>query len=158
MNTSYAISSARLPGSLATGAGAVSSGFRAMEGGAAARIGARHGYGCSIALMAALGLAIVIPTSASHAQAPPLGTTANFAILSGAGITNTGPSVISGTPALPGDIGTSTATITGFPPGTVTAPGTIHVPGDAATITAQNSLAAAYNNLAGRPATANLTG
>ena len=64
MNTSYAISSARLPGSLAaTGGGAVSSGFRAMEGGAAARIGARHGYGCSIALMAALGLAIVILTA-----------------------------------------------------------------------------------------------
>src|SRR5580704_8544164 len=72
------------------------------------------------AAFAALGLTVVAPTSPSHAQAPPLGTTANFAILSGAGITNTGPSVISGTPALPGDIGTSTATITGFPPGTVT--------------------------------------
>jgi uncharacterized protein with beta-barrel porin domain len=158
MNTSYAISSARLPGSLATGAGAVSSGFRAMEGGAAARIGARHGYGCSIALMAALGLAIVIPTSASHAQAPPLGTTANFSILSGAGITNTGFTVISGTAALPGDIGSSSATITGFPPGTVIAPGAIHTINDAPTITARNSETVAYNNLAGRTTTANLTG
>ena len=123
-----------------------------------ALIGTRYSSRCLTAAFAALGLTVVAPTSPSHAQAPPLGTTANFAILSGAGITNTGPSVITGTPALPGDIGTSTATITGFPPGIVTPPGTIHVPGDAATIAAQNSLATAFNNLAGRAPTANMTG
>src|ERR1700676_4120252 len=157
MNTSDAISSARFPGNLVAGASAVSSGFRAIGGGAA-RIGARHGHRCWIALMAALGMTIVIPTSASRAQAPPLGATANFSILSGAGITNTGFTVISGTAALPGDIGSSSATITGFPPGTVIAPGAIHTINDAPTITARNSETVAYNNLAGRITTANLTG
>jgi uncharacterized protein with beta-barrel porin domain len=97
-------------------------------------------------------------TSSSYAQAPPLGTVANFAIMAGTGITNTGPSVITGTAAHPGDLGTSTATITGFPPGIVVAPGVIHAPGDGPTITAQNDLTTAFNNLAGRPATVNLTG
>jgi hypothetical protein len=67
--------------------------------------------------VAALGLMVVARTSPGHAQVPPpLGTTADFAILAGTGITNTGPSVISGIPAHPGDIGSSTASITGFPP------------------------------------------
>lgn len=97
--------------------------------------------------------------SAAHGQAaPPLGTTTNFAILAGAGITNTGSSVIIGTAALPGDLGTSTATIVGFPPGSVAAPGVIHPTGDGATIAAQSDLTTAYNNLLNRPATANLTG
>ena len=61
--------------------------------------------------LAALGLAAVVPTS-SHAQAPPLGTTANYAVLSSAGITNIGNTIITGTAALPGDIGSATSTIT----------------------------------------------
>ena len=101
---------------------------------------------------------LVAPTSSSHAQAPPLGTTADFAILAGAGITNTGPTVITGIPAHPGNIGSTTATITGFPPGIVNAPGVIETIGNVATTTAQNSLTTAFNNLAGRPPTANLTG
>lgn len=107
--------------------------------------------------LAALGLTAVVPT-ASHAQAPPLGTTANFAVLSYAGITNTGNTIISGTAALPGDIGSATATITGFPPGLVTPPGVPHPIGDAPTMTALNSLGIAYDNLAARAPTANLTG
>jgi hypothetical protein len=101
---------------------------------------------------------LVAPTSSSHAQAPPLGTTADFAILAGAGITNTGPTVITGIPAHPGNIGSTTATITGFPPGIVNAPGVIETIGNVATTTAQNSLTTAFNNLAGKPPTANLTG
>jgi hypothetical protein len=89
---------------------------------------------------------------------PPLGTLANFAIIAGTGITNTGPSVISGTAALPGDLGSSTATITGFPPGIVVPPGIIHAINDGPTITAQNSLTTSFNNLMGRPTTVNLTG
>ena len=111
-----------------------------------------------IAAIAFLGLAMVVPTSRSHAQAPPLGTIPNFAIMAGTGITNTGPSVIVGTAALPGDLGSSTAAITGFPPGTVVPPGVIHAIGDGPTITAQNDLTIAFNNLAGRPATVDLTG
>jgi len=107
--------------------------------------------------LAALGLAAVVPGS-SRAQAPDLGTTANFAVLSNAGITNIGNTVITGTAALPGDIGSATATITGFPPGLVTPPGVIHPIGDAPTMTALNSLGIAYNNLAARNPTANLTG
>jgi outer membrane autotransporter protein len=109
------------------------------------------------AAFAALGLMILVPISSSHAQAPPLGTLANFASLANTGITNTGPTVITGTPANPGDIGSSLASITGFPPGIVTPPGVIHAIGDAPTITAQNSLTTAYNNLAGRTTTVDLT-
>jgi uncharacterized protein with beta-barrel porin domain len=110
------------------------------------------------AAFAALGLTILVPISPSHAQAPPLGTLTNFAILANTGITNTGPTVITGTPANPGDIGSSLASITGFPPGIVTPPGVIHAIGDAPTVTAQNALTAAYNNLVGRTTTVDLTG
>lgn len=108
-------------------------------------------------LLAALGLTAFIPTS-GRAQAPPLGTTANFSVLSGAGITNTGNTIITGTAALPGDLGSATATITGFPPGVVVPPGVVHPIGDAPTMTALNSLGIAYDNLAARNPTANLTG
>jgi hypothetical protein len=113
---------------------------------------------CSIAFFAALGLTAVIPISSGHAQAPPLGTAENFSVLSGAGITNTGSTVITGTAALPGDLGSSSATIGGFPPGIVTPPGVIHAINDGPTITARNSETIAYNNLAGRTTTADLTG
>jgi uncharacterized protein with beta-barrel porin domain len=108
--------------------------------------------------LAALSLMVLTPISPSHAQAPPLGTLANFSILANTGITNTGPTVITGTPANPGDLGTVTATIGGFPPGIVNLPGIIHTPGDAPTILAQISLTTAYNNLVGRTTTVDLTG
>ena len=104
----------------------------------------------STAAFAALGLMILVPISPSHAQAPPLGTLANFAILANTGITNTGPTVITGTPANPGDIGSSLASITGFPPGLVL--GTTHR-ADATALAAQNSLVTAYNGLAARTCT-----
>lgn len=97
------------------------------------------------------------PTSPAHAQAPPLGTAASFAILAGSGITNTGPSIISGFPGNPGDIGSSGATITGFPPGVLTTGG-IHPINDAPTNLAKNDFQTAYNDLAARIATVNLTG
>src|ERR1700686_636134 len=122
-----------------------------------ARMGAQA-FQYSTAAFAALGLMILVPISSSHAQAPALGTLANFAILANTGITNTGPTVITGTPANPGDLGTSTATIGGFPPGIVNLPGIIHTPGDAPTILAQSSLTTAYNNLVGRTTTVDLTG
>jgi hypothetical protein len=109
-------------------------------------------------VLAALSLMVLAPSSPSHAQAPPLGTLANFAILANTGITNTGPTVITGTPANPGDLGTVTATIGGFPPGIVDLPGIIHTPGDAPTILAQAALTTAYNNLVGRTTTVDLTG
>lgn len=76
----------------------------------------------------------------------------SFGVLAGSTITNTGPTVISG------NVGLSPGTaITGFPPGIVNAPSSIFA-GDATAIQAQISLTAAYNDLANRPSTANLTG
>jgi type VI secretion system secreted protein VgrG len=82
-----------------------------------------------------------------------LGTAGNFAVLAGTTVTNTGPSVING-----GDVGVSPGTaITGFPPGTITSPYTMHA-GDAVAAQAQNDLTTAYNTAAGLAPTQNLTG
>jgi len=82
-----------------------------------------------------------------------LGTAGDFAVLAGSTVTNTGPSVIDG-----GDVGVSPGlAITGFPPGIVLPPFTIHA-GDAVAIEAQNHLTTAYNKAAGLPATQDLTG
>jgi hypothetical protein len=65
-----------------------------------------------------------------------------FAILAGAGVTNTGPTVING------DLGTSpTGTITGFPPGKVN--GTIQAANPAASL-AKTDLTTAFNDAMGR--------
>jgi hypothetical protein len=84
---------------------------------------------------------------ADAAQAPVgLGTAASFAVLAGQTVTNTGPSVIAG------GIGLSPGSaVTGFPPGTVN--GTIHT-ADAVALQAQTDLTAAYNDAAGRAASA----
>ncbi len=99
-------------------------------------------------------------TSSSHAQAPPvLNTVAPFAVLAGSTVTNTGATVLTGTAALPGDLGVSPGiAITGFPPGILTGPGASVHQNDAVAIQAQIDLTNAYNNLAGRTPTANLTG
>jgi len=74
-----------------------------------------------------------------------LGTADSFAVLAGAGVTNTGPSVING------DLGTSpTPAVTGFggaPNGTVN--GSIHQ-ADAVAAQAQADLTTAYDNAAGQ--------
>ncbi|MDP3661767.1 MAG: ice-binding family protein, partial [bacterium] len=71
-----------------------------------------------------------------------LGTAANFAILGGSTVTNTGTSVING------DLGLSPGTsVTGFPPGTLN--GTQYV-NNATAAQAQSDLVTAYNNAAGQ--------
>lgn len=81
---------------------------------------------------------------------PDLGAAAPFASLAGSTLTNTGASVLTG------DLGLSPGTsVTGFPPGTVT--GTQHI-NDATAAQAKLDTTAAYNDLAGRTPTANLTG
>lgn len=71
-----------------------------------------------------------------------LGTTTSFAILSGAGITNTGPTTVTG------DIGSfPTTTETGF--GSITLNGVNHA-GDGVTQNAKTDLVTAYNNAAGQ--------
>jgi hypothetical protein len=90
-----------------------------------------------------LGGIVGVPV-ASAAQPPVgMGTAAPFAVLAGSTVTNTGPSVISGS------VGLSPGTaITGFPPGIVNN-GTIHA-ADGVANQAQADLTTAYNSAAGR--------
>jgi len=97
-----------------------------------------------------LAVLLGMVSRASAATAPSLGTAASFAVLGGSTVTNTGPTVVTG------DLGVSPGSaITGFPPGIVN--GTSHA-ADAVALQAQSDLTTAYNNLAGQPCTADLTG
>jgi hypothetical protein len=94
---------------------------------------------------AAIGASFTVlsTTAADAAPAVGLGTSGAFALLAGQGITNTGPSVISG------EVGTNpAASVVGFPPGTITN-GVIHA-ADAVSLQAQSDLTTAYNDAAGR--------
>jgi len=82
-----------------------------------------------------------------------LGTAANFGVLAGSAVSNTGPTVVSG------NVGVAPGlAITGFPPGSVVN-GTLHS-GDPVTVQAKADLVTAYNDAAGRicPAANDLTG
>jgi hypothetical protein len=95
----------------------------------------------------AAGSLLAAPAAFS-AQAPVgLGTAGNFAVLAGSAVTNTGPSVISGSLGLaPG------SAVSGFPPGIVLN-GTTQVANGVA-LQAKNDLVTAYNDAAGRSSTA----
>ena len=82
-----------------------------------------------------------------------LGTSGNFAVLAGSTVTNTGTSLIDG-----GNVGVSPGSaITGFPPGTIANPFTVHT-ADAVALQAQNDLTIAYNAAAALTPTQDLTG
>jgi hypothetical protein len=108
-----------------------------------------------------IGLAAIFvliwPATALGSTAPGLGTAAGYAILAGTpNITNTGPSVVSGSVGI-----SPAAAIVGFPPctapcATVTG-GTIEANTAAAGI-AKNDLTAAYNAAASSPCNFNKTG
>jgi hypothetical protein len=75
-----------------------------------------------------------------------LGTAANYAVLAGSTVTNTGPTTVTG------DLGLSPgSSVTGFPPGQIV--GTQHI-SDAAAVQAKNDLTTAYNDVAARATTA----
>ncbi len=94
-----------------------------------------------IALILAIG-ALTAPLAFAAAPTVGLGTADSFAVLAGAGITNTGPTTING------DVGSHpTTTQIGFT--SVTLTGTNHF-GDAVTQGAKTDLVTAYNNAAGR--------
>ena len=98
---------------------------------------------------AALLAAVFGLATAPTAQAQSLDS---FAVLGGSTVTNTGPTVITG------NVGVSPgAAITGFPPGIVNAPYTVYR-ANAVALQAQSDLTTAYNVLASRPTTADLTG
>jgi len=91
------------------------------------------------------GLSFGMVSQVLAATAVGLGTAANFAILAGSTVTNTGSSVITG------DLGLSPgSSVTGFPPGTVN--GTQHIT-DATAAQAELDLTAAYINAAGQTPT-----
>ena len=94
----------------------------------------------------------VVSAPALAATAPSLGTATNFAVLGGSAVSNTGPSVITGDLGIfPG----TASSVTGFPPGQVI--GATHF-ADAVALGAQNDVTTAYNNLAGQPCDATISG
>jgi outer membrane autotransporter protein len=96
---------------------------------------------------ALLAIALAILPGGAKAQ-----SLATFAVLGGQSVTNTGSSVITG------NVGVSPgSSITGFPPGIVVPPYSIYQT-DGVANQAQNDLTTAYNILAARPMTADLTG
>jgi hypothetical protein len=85
-----------------------------------------------------------IPSLASTCgqSSVPLGSAAAYAVLAGAGVTNTGPS------ALTGDLGAGPgSSVTGFPPGTYTGMENV---ANAASAGAEANLTIAFNNASGR--------
>lgn len=110
------------------------------------------------ALLAAGSVGVLVAGVVATAPGPAyaadagvgLGTASSFAVLAGSTVTNTGTTVITG------DLGLSPgSSVTGFPPGIVTG-GTQHVSDEVAEI-AHADLITAYNDAAGRPATADVT-
>lgn len=93
-------------------------------------------------------------TATAACQQPvPLNSAANFLVLAGSTVTNTGPTILTG-----GDLGLSPGSaVTGFPPGTLTSPAVMHVT-DPIAAQAEVDLTAAYNYAAGVQGAAVLPG
>ena len=90
---------------------------------------------------------------ACQTPVPPLGSAANFKVLAGSTVTNSGPTTIAG-----GDLGLSPGSaVTGFPPGTLIPPAVMHV-ADPTAAQAQLDLTTAYTYTAGLPGAAVLPG
>ena len=115
----------------------------------------RAAWATSLSALFVLGLVLTIVSGAAAAAAAvPLGTAGSFAVLAGAGITNTGPTTVNG------DLGTyPTTTMTGT--ASITMNGTNHA-GDSVTQGAQTDLTTAYTTAAGEgptsPISADLAG
>ena len=112
----------------------------------------RRSWATAVAMVALASFLALTLARASEAAAVavPLGSAGSFAILAGAGITNTGPTTVSG------DIGTfATTSFTGS--ASVTQSGTNHA-GDVVTQDAKNALVTAYNNAAGQGPTTPIVG
>lgn len=108
-------------------------------------------FALAVAIALMLASTLVLASSSRAATSVGLGTGDSFAVLAGAGVTNTGPSVVNG------DLGTSpTPAVTGFggaPNGTVN--GSIHK-ADALAGQAKDDLVTAYNDAAGQGPANNL--
>lgn len=120
----------------------------------AARRGSRKlsVLGALLVVMPALALAgaMTLKAGAATPTTINLGTTAAASVLAGAGVTNTGPSILNR------DLDTwPNPAITGFPPGKVL--GTQHA-ADGVAQQAQSDLTTAYNAAASAPSTNDITG
>lgn len=107
----------------------------------------------ALAIVAVAAIGVFTNISTSSAITPvPLGNSSTFAVLAGAGITNTGTTVVSGTAG--GDMGSSpTPSFTGTE--TITTNGTMFLAAEANVGQAKGALDTAYLDAAGRtPATA----
>ena len=107
---------------------------------------ARRGGATLVAFVLAVAGLVMFGVTANAAVVAtvPLATSANYVVLGGSTVTNTGSSTLGGS------LGVSPGTsITGFPPGKVLAPGTTNKT-NAAAQQAQSDLTAAYVNAAGR--------
>jgi hypothetical protein len=103
-------------------------------------------------ILASLGLAVLLYGASPASAQISLGTAESFGVLGGSAVTNTGSSIVGG------NLGVSPGTaVTGFPPGSVTPPGTIHS-ADAVAGQAQVDLTTAYNAAMATPTTVDLTG
>ena len=104
--------------------------------------------------LTALLVAVALPTMASDATQPRLGTAAGFAVLASTTVTNTGPSVVTG------DLGLYPGTsVTGFGgPGSGSVVGTQHIAPDAVASLAQTDLVTAFNDAASATSSSSLTG
>lgn len=96
------------------------------------------------------------PCSSNLRRAPlttaSLGTAQSFSVLAGSTVTNTGPTTLGG------DLGVwPGSAVTGFPPGVVLPPGSIHA-ADAVSQQAQSDLTSAYLAAAGTNCTSDKTG
>ncbi len=99
----------------------------------------------STLLAANIAVAAIVPTI-------QLGTSANYSVLGGQTVTNTGPSVLANSVGVwPG------TAITGFPPGVVLPPGIVDDGATATSQQAQSDLTVAYLDAAGRPLDATTT-
>jgi hypothetical protein len=101
----------------------------------------------TVAALAAVSIAVGIVAMAGGASAAPtkinLGSADSFAVLAGAGTTNTGPTTVTG------DMGTfPTTSMPGM--ASVTFAAGLNHAGDGVTQAAKNSLVTAYNNAAGQ--------
>ncbi len=104
-----------------------------------------------ILLCGAFAIGLSVRESSADVVNVELGTAQDYSVLAGSTVTNTGPSVLNASIGLsPG------SSVTGFPPGTVTPPGTIDI-ANPASATAKSDLTAAYLDAQSRTLTATVS-